>query len=246
MLTRVHQAFRSELVKLLRPRLLWPLLGSVAAATAAVAAGTAALRNDPGPVDLLGAARTATPLIGLVMMCVAANAFCQEYREGTWRNLLVRQPARGALATGKLAGLALLSLLVAATVWATCAATTTLTAARHGSPPHWDGAPSTTLRLLAAMPAYTVLGSAAGLLLRSTAAALGTVLGWTLVAESALTALAATKGWDISPWLPASAVTRLSAAPSPTLPTLTTLTTTAWCTLLFTTATHHFTRTPHL
>ncbi|MFE7595194.1 hypothetical protein ACFU6K_37925 [Kitasatospora sp. NPDC057512] len=46
MLPRVHQAFRSELVKLLRPRLLWPLLGSVAAAAAAVAAGTAA----PSPV----------------------------------------------------------------------------------------------------------------------------------------------------------------------------------------------------
>ncbi|MFF4920787.1 ABC transporter permease [Kitasatospora sp. NPDC001261] len=243
MLTHVHQAFRSELVKLLRPRLLWPLLGSVAAATAAVAAGTAALRDDPGPVDLLGAARTATPLIGLVMMCVAANAFCQEYREGTWRNLLVRQPARGALATGKLAGLALLSLLVAATVWATCAATTTLTAARHGSPPHWDGAPSTTLRLLAAMPAYAVLGSAAGLPYGRPRQP------WEQSSGGP---------WSPSPPSPPSPPPRAGtsppgsppppspASPPPPPPPSPTLTTTAWCTLLFTTATHHFTRTPHL
>ena len=46
------------------------------------------------------------PLIGIVALCLFAGSFATEYSQGTMRNLLVREPRRLRLLTGKFLALA--------------------------------------------------------------------------------------------------------------------------------------------
>ncbi|KIZ18460.1 ABC transporter permease [Streptomyces natalensis] len=249
MLTALVHAYRSERVKTLRPRVLIPLLIGTGAVAAIAAATLVALTDSPtagisGPLKPL---QTATSFICLILMAVAANSFTKEYRYGTWRNLLVRLPDRPELLLGKVAGQAVLAVLVAATTCLATVATTWIAAClRHldtsawTSGPVWLGSVSVALRVLAALVAATVYGSAAGLLLRSTGAALSVLFVWILVGESALTVFAAAQGWAVSAWLPGSALTRLASdahwAPAA-------LSVAAWCAVLLSGSIWYLSRT---
>ncbi|OIJ94443.1 hypothetical protein BIV25_22860 [Streptomyces sp. MUSC 14] len=252
MLNALVHAYRSERVKTLRPRVLVPLLfgtGAVAAAAAMamVALTHAGTAGNGGPLKPL---QTATSVICLILMAVAATSVTNEYRYGTWRNLLVRVPARPALLLGKVAGLAVLAILVALTTCLTTGSTAWITAGvRHldtsawATGAAWLSCVSVTLRVLAALIAATVYGTAAGLLMRSAGAALSVIFAWVLVAESVLTAVAAARGWTVSDWLPGSSLTRLASDPhwAPAA-----LSAAVWCALLLSGSLWHFTWTTKL
>ncbi|MEU4848502.1 ABC transporter permease [Streptomyces gilvosporeus] len=229
------RAYRSERIKALRPRVLIPLLAGTGAVSAIAAAAMVTLTSSPttgtsGPLKPL---QMVTSIVCLVLMAVAATSFTNEYRYGTWRNLLIRLPNRSQLLLGKVAGQVVLAVLVAVTTCLVTGATAWAAAClRHldtstwASGQAWLGSVSVALRVLAALVAATVYGAAAGLLLRSAGAALSVLFVWTLVGESVLTAFAAAQGWAVSAWLPGSALTRLASdahwAPAA-------LSVTAWC-----------------
>jgi ABC-type transport system involved in multi-copper enzyme maturation permease subunit len=250
-LNAVIRAYRSERVKTLRPRLLIPLLTGTGALAAVAAATTVALTRSAttsgGPLRPL---QTAASLLCLILMAVAATSVTNEYRHGTWRNLLVRLPSRPALLLGKVAGLALLAFLVALTTSLTTGTTTWITAGLRrldtsawATGAAWLDCLSVSVRVLAALTIATVYGAAAGLLLRSAGAALSVIFTWILVGESALTAVAASQGWTVSGWLPGSCLTRLASDPhwAPAA-----LSATAWSALLLTTSIWHLARTTRL
>ncbi|QOV37735.1 ABC transporter permease [Streptomyces ferrugineus] len=244
-LNEIRSAARSERVKLVRPRLVLPVLLGTALLAALTAAAFTLLSDGPatGPLRPMG---IASPVIGLVVMCVAANSFCDEYREGTWGALLVRHPRRSTLLVGKLGSLLALAAAAALAACLACAVTAwAVTAALGKDTASWSTAAtaSTGVRVVAGFLAYAVLGAAAGLLLRSTAAALGSLLGWILIGESALGAVAAARGLNASAWLPGSAITRITASAAWQLPALTA---TAWCAVLFAAAIWRFCRSPRL
>ncbi|MEU8568631.1 ABC transporter permease [Streptomyces pathocidini] len=246
MLTDIHRAMHSELVKITRPRLLVPFLLSTALLAALAAGGWATVVDAPGqaPGGPLQPMRVAAPFIGLLVMGVSANSFCDEYREGTWKVLLIRHPRQPTLLLGKLSGLLALAAAAALTGCTASGLTAWSMVIAQGEPTAaWASAAGigstagTALRVTAGFLAYATIGSAAGLVLRSAAAALGSLLGWILIGESALNAIAATRGLDLADWLPGSAVTRFMGG---TDWQLSAAATALWCTLLFAGAVCHF------
>src|ERR1022692_4078635 len=69
-----------------------------------------ALSGDQGLTTLLSRGGTLTAVIALVLV---ASAMAAEYQQGTLRNLLVRQPARVRLLTGKFLALLTYALIAA-------------------------------------------------------------------------------------------------------------------------------------
>ncbi|MEU9116094.1 ABC transporter permease [Streptomyces sp. NPDC048483] len=260
MLNALAHAYRSECVKTLRARVLVPLLAGTGAVAAAAAAIMVALTHAPAAGGHAAAAsvsggmlkplQTATSVLCLVLMAVAATSFTHEYRYGTWRNLLVRLPHRPSLLAGKAAGLVALAALVALTACLATGATAWITASVRGldtspwtSASGWFSSASAAARVLAALAAGTLYGAAAGLLLRSTGAALSVVFAWILVGESVVTGLTAARGWTVAAWLPGSSLTHLASdahwAPAA-------LSAALWCAVCTAGSVWHFNRTTRL
>lgn len=149
---------------------------------------------------------SAGELLGAIALVVCAGTLAADYSQGTWRNLLVRQPGRLRLLAGK--WLALLGLVGAAAVVATVAA---VVAALAAAPSQGiDAAAWTTSSGLAdmasaagntalAMAGYGTVGAALAILLRTPVAAIGVGLAWLIPGEAILSA--AIEGADR--WLPA-------------------------------------------
>jgi ABC-type transport system involved in multi-copper enzyme maturation permease subunit len=212
------RAFESEWVKMRRRR-LW--FGSYAAITAVVLLTTivtiaGALHNPDrqGDLTLVQLARASGlgqglnqsgVLLGAVSFSIAAAQFGGEFAHGTLRNLLVREPRRGVLMTGKC--LAVLTFLVGAVVVATLfsiAASFLMAHARGVPTSAWTsgvgmGDLGIALGDLAVSTCgFAIVGMVFGLLLRSSVIAIGAGLALLLPIETILTNAVP----DSARWLP--------------------------------------------
>jgi ABC-2 type transport system permease protein len=216
-------AFAAEWLRLRRPTTLLVVFGAgalVAILTTVVAiagaTGTDGGAQSQGPglptvAELTSSGgsvaglASAGELLGAIALVVCAGTIAADYSQGTWRNLLVRQPGRLRLLAGK--WLALLGLVGMSGVVATVAA---VMAALAAAPSQGiDAAAWTSSSGLAeiasaagntalAMAGYGTVGAALAILLRTPVAAIGVGLAWLIPGEAILSA--AVDGADR--WLP--------------------------------------------
>jgi ABC-type transport system involved in multi-copper enzyme maturation permease subunit len=227
-------AFTSEWVKMRRRRLWYGTYGAITGVvlltTIVTIAG--ALRN-PGPHNALTLAQMAHAsglsqgltqsgvLLGAVSFAMAAFQFGGEFSHGTLRNLLVRQPRRSALMTGK--SLAVLTFLVGAVLVATvvgiCAAFA-MAHLRGISTSAWtSGAGMSDLGsllgdLVISTCGFAIIGMIAGVLLRSSVIAIAAGLAVLLPFETILTDAVPGTGR----WLPAQLLEAIAQGGSTTAP----------------------------
>ncbi len=213
-------AFRAEWVRLLRPRSVLAVAGPLVlfpAAMTVLAFAVATGDTSAGPAqhvtvtleDLTGAdgylvgLESAATLVGVVVMVFLAVAFGADHAHGTLRNLLVREPRRGRLLTGRLVamltftagGLVLSVMAATAVAWAAAASYDVDTAA-------WSGLVTETTKAWAALVVAAVgwgtAGALLGTVLRNTASAVAVGAVWALLVESILSEV-----WDSAGrWLP--------------------------------------------
>lgn len=204
------RAFRSELVKFRRPSTLAGVLAMTIAAFAlpylAVSNLTGQGASDGRFQQVFRALPTAQGLITLlsfaslfieaIVVAMVTASVAAEWSQGTLRNLLVRQPRRLLLLTGKM--LALLVLVAVAATLALLVGTgfTLLDATSHGLPTaawtSWHG-----IAILAgfwgnellALAGVSLLGMLIAVLARSAGLAIGISLAYVLIAEDLITAV---------------------------------------------------------
>jgi ABC-2 type transport system permease protein len=184
----VLASFRSEWVKLRRRTLLFGTFGGLAAAASlfmVLVFTQAAVRGGGGndlpsleqlakPNGLIHGLDRAIVLLGIVAFGIAAAQIASEYSLGTLRQLLVRQPRRAGLLSGKF--LAVISFLVCAVVFAALVAfgvALLMASSRHVPVSAWLSSTGVgdLLRalgdLLIGVVGFAVLGLVVGLFLRS-------------------------------------------------------------------------------
>jgi ABC-type transport system involved in multi-copper enzyme maturation permease subunit len=216
----VTNAFRAEWVRLLRPRTMLavavPLVFFPAAMTVltfAVATGdtsagpaqhvTVTLDDLTAADGYLVGAEAAATLVGVVVMVFLAVAFGADHACGTLRNLLVREPRRARLLTGRL--LALLAFIAGGLVLSIMAATVAawVAAASYDvGTAGWSGFVTETAKAWAALVVAAIgwgtAGALLGTVLRHTASAVAAGAIWALLVESIVSEV-----WDSAGrWLP--------------------------------------------
>lgn len=221
------RAFRSEWLKLLRPSMILGAVGTMSGFALLVVllrlsrVGSAHIGPGTDLTASMVAASTGfaaligftAPFLGLVALAVCAVMVGTEYSNGTLRNLLVRQPARLQLLTGKL--LALGSFVTVAVVVSCCAglAASLLLVPSYGiSTSAWFASAgiqsllSTAGNLLLATLAWGAFGAVLAIVFRSAAAAISVGLGYLLVGETLLTTV-----WSgANQWLPRALLVSLA------------------------------------
>lgn len=135
-------------------------------------------------------------LLGIIILCVFAAQTAQEYTYGTLRNLLVRQPRRLVLLTGKYAAMKTFALIlilinaavsigisfylsdrakVATDLWFTSAG--------------WSAIAHTVVNVYISVIFYAVIGITLGILLKSPISAISIALVWILILENLIGAV---------------------------------------------------------
>ena len=156
-----------------------------------------------------------SPLIGIVALCLFAGAFATEYSQGTMRNLLVREPRRLRLLTGKFLALAVfIGLAVLIEVVASSAVAFALAPGRGITTGAWTSSAGVNdmlqaiLHVFLASVGYGVLGTAAGVLLRSPGVAIGLAVAYVLPVEAIVVGVIWSDG---DRWLPGPPAERARA-----------------------------------
>ena len=223
------RAMRSEWVKLRRPTMLVGVLLTFALLGALVTLLTfASLIEDsvgPGasggllaaPVGWMLGLTEVSVLLGVAALVVCASSFAGEYTHGTLRNLLLRQHDRRALLAGKFAALALLlaagalaAVLAAVAVAFAFSVATGLPSSDWLSGPGLRALGQTTAGLMVALVGFGAVGAVLGVLVRSTALAVGLGVGYVLVVETLLRAALP----ELVGWLPGQLLSGLVSAGS--------------------------------
>lgn len=228
----MHRIVSSEWRKLRRPTLLWGTLGAVAGASVltniiifSVIDQMPANSNRPGEelvsrvvlesargvtIGFAGAAK----LLGVIALAVFAAQTALEYTNGTLRNLLVREPRRLYLLTGKYIAMALFALLIAVvsavlsiSVSAIVAPMWDVSTVQWFTSAGWEGIRNTFLNVLITMIGYGTLGMALGILFRSPISAISVGLAWLLPFEGILSAFL---DWSVK-WLPGALLDTVAA-----------------------------------
>ncbi len=158
------------------------------------------------------------PFLGLVALAVCAVAVGTEYSHGTLRNLLVRQPARLRLLTGKLLALGTFVMMAVVASYGVGLATALLLVPGHGiSASAWftsagvQSLLSTAGDLLLATLAWAAIGAVLAIVFRSAAAAISVGLGYLLVGETLLSNV-----WSGgNQWLPRELLVALALGGTP-------------------------------
>jgi ABC-type transport system involved in multi-copper enzyme maturation permease subunit len=179
------ETFRSELMKLRRPRVLYGALGGLFGFTILVTVLTFATAAVP-PTRLTAGFTNASRLVGVVILVVFLTSVTTEYGLGTLRTLLLRQPLRDRLLAGKALALAMCTagaLFVALAVSLVSAAVVTGVRGTPTGPWLADAATGYANTVLAAA-CYGSIGLALGVLLRSTSVAVGVALFWFIMVEN--------------------------------------------------------------
>jgi ABC-2 type transport system permease protein len=224
-------AFSSEFVKLRRrSMLLWGfgggLLFTVLATVFTIERATKTLSPDfhghgfritvaqlSRPDGLVHGVVDVSNLVGIVALCLFAGAVATEYSQGTLRNLLVRQPRRAQLLTGKFLALAVFIGVVVVLAIAVAAAVALALAPGKGI--HTSAWTSSTglndlvqsiLHVWLSCIGYGILGTALAILLRSPAVAIALGVAYVLPGEAIINAL-----WDNGDrWLPGQLLSALA------------------------------------
>jgi ABC-2 type transport system permease protein len=225
-------AFRSEWVKLRRPTLLIGTYVGLAVAAAAFAillfgqasttggGGLPTLAQLAKPNGLIRGVNRAAVLLGVVAFGIAAAQIASEYSLGTLRQLLVRQPRRTVLLVGKFLGV--LTFLLGAVIFASVAASGAafvMAHVRHVPTGAWvSSAGITDLTralgdLLLATVGYASLGFVAGLLFRSSVAAIIVGFAYLLPVEAIVVRIAP----QTASWLPGQLLQFLAEGGSATV-----------------------------
>jgi len=178
---------------------------------------TAVLAQSTGMVAAFGFAGA---LIGVVVLVLFAQSVGNEYRDGTLKMLLSREPRRLRLLAGKLAAM---SLLVAAGILAAFAAQTLVAAGIAGArgiptsawwtQDGWDHAAAVVSRTYVVALVDGLLGTALAVLFRAAAPAIGVGIGYTLVGEN-IFLLVWREGQN---WLPGQVMQAFSRGGTPSL-----------------------------
>jgi len=167
--------------------------------------------SSHGLADALGNAGT---LLGVIVMGIVAASIAGEFSTGTLRNLLVREPRRTRLLSGKLLGLAsaITLAVVVASVVAILAGV--LAASSKGLPIHawgsWSGFGATAgaiAELVGATLGWGVLGAVLAVVFRSPVVAVVVGVVYALPLESILGAISG----NVSRWLPGKLLGAISA-----------------------------------
>jgi ABC-2 type transport system permease protein len=184
----IFNAFCSEWIKLRRRTMVLGVVGGLCAAASffVILLFTQAAAVGPGSADLPSLEVLAQPnglihgvdgvvvLLGIVAFGVAAFQIASEYSLGTLRQILVRQPRRWALLTGKYLGV--LSFVVAAVIAASVVAgavAVVMAHVRHVPVGAWFGLTGVKDltgalgELVLSTAGFATLGLAVGLFLRS-------------------------------------------------------------------------------
>jgi ABC-2 type transport system permease protein len=223
-------AFSSEWVKLRRRGvLLWGVGGalvfSVLATVFTIERAQTTLVGSHGhgfrvtiaqlsrPDGLVHGVVDVSNLVGIVALCLFAGATASEYSQGTMRNLLVRQPHRSRVLSGKFLALAL--FIGIAVVLAIAVASGVAFALGPGKGIDTSAWTSSTglgdlgqavLHIFLTCVGYGVLGTALAILLRSPGLAIALGVAWVLPAEGIITAI-----WSNgSRWLPGQLLSALA------------------------------------
>jgi ABC-2 type transport system permease protein len=215
------RAYKSEWLKLRRPAMILGGVGTVIG-FAILGVVLAVLRADSGRGDLT-IARLSQPdgfaaimqrtsdFLGIVALGIVAIAVAQEYSHGTLRNLLVREPRRLRLLSGKL--LAILTFVGLAVLLATAVALVTglvIAPTKGIDTSAWLGSGlrdtlGTTFDITLAALGYGIFGAVLAIVLRSPAPAVIAGVAWMLPLENALTA-----AWSsVGHWLPGQQLTAI-------------------------------------
>ena len=147
-----------------------------------------------------------SPLIGVVALCIFAGAFATEYSQGTLRNLLVREPRRVRLLSGKFLALAVfIGLAVIVEIVVSSAVAFALAPGRGIATGAWTSSAGVNDMLAAALHVYLacvgygVLGTALGVLLRSPGVAIALGVAFVLPVEAIVVGVIWSAG---DRWLP--------------------------------------------
>jgi ABC-2 type transport system permease protein len=201
-------AFSSEWVKLRRrAMLLWGLGGGLFFALIATIFTIERAVRNPGlftplrrgrvsfyqlemPTGLVHGVVDISTLIGIVALCLFAGAFATEFSQGTMRNLLVREPRRAQLLTGKFVALAVfIGAAVVLEILLSCAVAFILAPGRGITTSAWSSSTGindllqATLHVFLASVGYGMLGAALGVLLRSPGVAIGAAVAYVVAIE---------------------------------------------------------------
>lgn len=152
--------------------------------------------------------------LGVIAIVVVAWKVAGEFGNGTIRNLLIRQPNRVKLLSGKLLALwTFVGIAVIAAVAVSVGAAIVLAPAYDISTSAWFTATglgavaSATTNLLIAVAGYAAIGALLGIVVQSAAPAIGIALAWLLPVESLL----ARFGESVGDYLPGQAFSDLAA-----------------------------------
>jgi ABC-type transport system involved in multi-copper enzyme maturation permease subunit len=149
-------------------------------------------------------------MVGIVALALAALSVARDFELGTIRNLLVAQPRRGILLSGKLlaqGSFMVIGIAVAGVVSVVLAYA--LAPGKGTSTDLWTlGATLETVGLVAiATILYGLLGAALGMVTRSAAISITIGAGYLLIAERLISLI-----WDTSgEWLPAGILAAFAA-----------------------------------
>lgn len=160
-----------------------------------------------GAVAALGATLS---IVGIVSLALFALSVAKDFELGTIRNLLVAQPMRGVLLTGKL--LALSAFVVIGVLLAAIASAVMAFGLAPGqdiSTDSWSVLASleTIGGVAISVILYGLIGAAIAMVTRSAATAITVGLGYLIMVENLLTLV-----WDTAgEWLPAGIITAFAA-----------------------------------
>ena len=231
-------AFTSEWVKLRRrAMLLWGLGGGLFfAVLATVFTIERAVRNFSFGVEQHGIRVTfaaleapdglvhgvvdVSGLIGIVALCLFAGAFATEYSQGTMRNLLVREPRRIQLLTGKFLALtAFIGLAVLLEIVVSCAVAFALAPTRGITTGAWTSNAGVgdlvqaTFHVFIASVGYGIIGTALGVWLRSPGVSIALGVAYVLPVEAIIVGVIWSNG---DHWLPGQLLNALAHGGSDT------------------------------
>ncbi|RSM55415.1 ABC transporter permease [Amycolatopsis sp. WAC 01376] len=172
---------------------LLPLAG--AAGSSSGAPGTDRGLAATAPSNLVGNAIGGLPVfLGAILLVLGVLAVGTEYGWGTWKTVLTQGPSRLTVYSGKLFALAVASLTVVLTSFATGAVTSALIASSEGEPMNWPSSGEIVTGIgagwLIAMT-WAALGAALAIAMRGVALPIGLGLVWLLVVQNLLFGVAA-------------------------------------------------------
>jgi ABC-type transport system involved in multi-copper enzyme maturation permease subunit len=155
----------------------------------------------------------ASTLIGIVALCLFAGATASEYSQRTLSNLLVRQPRRSELLTGKYLALALfIGVAVVLAIVVASAFAFALAPGKGVDTSAWTSSTGlndlgqSLLHVYLACLGYGILGTALAVILRSPGVAIALGVAWVIPAEAIITAI-----WSNGDrWLPGQLLSALA------------------------------------